>query len=172
MRRPRQKSCYYFDTVTLSNFALVSQTDLLVSRYGSRLRVTVEVLDEISSGIVAGYPALLKIEAAVQRGDFQAEPPLKFPRERKVYRQLLRFLSSGEASCISCALSRGGTVATDDRAARECCIEYDIPCTGTIGILKACCSDKFMSPSEADAILSHMIYKGYRSPVLRISDLL
>ena len=48
---------YYFDTVTLSNFALARRFDLLTGRYGGRLHITPEVLGEIMDGIAAGYSA-------------------------------------------------------------------------------------------------------------------
>jgi len=59
-----------------------------------------------------------------------------------------------------------------DERARQCCNELDIPFTGTIGILKACCIDATRSPEEADAILQSMINTGYYSSVQNISDLL
>ena len=67
---------------------------------------------------------------------------------------------------------RGGTVVTDDRAARGSCSERDVPFTGTIGILKACARDGTLEADEADAVLNLMMDAGYLSPVRRISDLL
>ena len=49
---------WYFDTVTLSNFALAGRLDLLIRRYGQRAHITPEVLDEVSDGIVAGFTGL------------------------------------------------------------------------------------------------------------------
>ena len=45
----------FFDTVTLSNFRLAGRLDLLITRYGARARVTPEVLDEVTDGVVAGF---------------------------------------------------------------------------------------------------------------------
>jgi hypothetical protein len=98
-------------------------------------------------------------------GDLTAE-------ERRIYRDLLRSLAPGEASCVACAKVRGGTVVTDDRAARGACAERDVPTTGTIGILKACVRDRTSDAEEADATLELMIDAGYFSPVRRIGDLL
>jgi len=169
--KPKQGN-YYFDTVTLSNFALAARIEILRRRYGKRLRVTVEVLDELTAGVVSGYPELMEIESGIQKGYFTAERALNLPDERNLYRSLLRVLSSGEASCLTCAISRGGMVVTDDRAARECCIEHGVSVTGTIGILKACCLDQTLKTADADLILTTMIEKGYLSPVRRISDIL
>lgn len=91
--------------------------------------------------------------------------------ERQTYRDLLHMFGPGEASCIACAASRGGTAVTDDRTARQSCGEHNIPVTGTIGILQACRADGVISTEEADGILSAMMDAGYYSPVQRISDL-
>lgn len=167
-----RKRDYVFGTVTLSNFALAGSLHLLVSRYGKRLRITPAVLDEVTDGVVAGYAALAEIEEAVAEGVLSpAEQPTS-PAERATYRELLRVLAPGEASCIAYAKAHGGVVASDDRTARECCIERSIAYTGTIGILKACCVDGTLSTEEADTILQAMIDTGYYSPAQRIRDLL
>lgn len=160
----------YVDTVTLSNFALSGHLDLLLARYGRRICIVPEVLDEINDGIVSGYSALSDVEDAVSGNRFTLTGALK-PAERRMYRELLRTLASGEAACIACAAARGGIVATDDRAARACCAGRKVIFTGTVGILKACCRDGALSPQEADRILDSMIGAGYHSPVLRISGL-
>ena len=122
-------------------------------------------------GIVAGFEALAAIEAALEEGTL-AEAGRPTGDERRIYRELLRSLAPGEASCIACAKVRGGTIATDDRAARHACEARDVPFTGTIGILKACARDGMLAAEAADAILESMIDAGYFSPVRRISDLL
>ena len=161
----------FFDTVTLSNFALAGHLDLLIARYGVRACVTLEVLDEVTDGIVAGFAALADIEAAVSETRLGSARTLT-DDEREQYRELLRILGPGEASCIACAEARGGVVVTDDRTARSCCAERGLSCTGTVGILKACAVDGTLSPDEADAALQAMIDAGYYSPVTAISGLL
>ena len=42
-RTPERSNDFYFDTVTLSNFALAGRTDLRLLRYGQRAMVTEEV---------------------------------------------------------------------------------------------------------------------------------
>jgi predicted nucleic acid-binding protein len=168
---PERKGVLFFDTVTLSNFALAGFLSVLITRYGRRVRVTHEVFDEIMDGIVSGYSALTEVEALIQSGQFSQAGPLT-RREREIFRELLRTLAPGEAACIACAKEREGVVVTDDRAARNCCIEQNVRFTGTIGILKACCRDRVLLPEKADAILQAMIEAGYHSPVRRISDLI
>ena len=166
---PEGVSNYYFDTVTLCNFAL--RLDLLIARYGFRIQITPPVLDEVADGIAAGYSALQEIEDAVTTGMF-GQSGILSDQEREIFRDLLRTLSQGEASCIACAQSRGGIVVTDDKSARACCLERDVKFTGTIGILKACCRDGMITPREADTVLQSMVDAGYFSPVRNISGLL
>ena len=168
---PDTSDSYLFDTVALSNFATAGRLDLLLSRYGKKVVITPEVLDEITDGVVAGYFALKEVEDAVNEGRFTRGAPLASACERQTYRDLLHMLGPGEASCITHAASRGGTVVTDDRMARQSCGEHKIPVTGTIGILQACRNDDTISTEEADGILNAMIDAGYYSPVQRISDL-
>ena len=168
---PEQTRWYFFDTATLSNFALSGCLDLLIERYGQTSQITPQVLDEVVEGIVAGYTSLQKIEEAVTGGKLGSGGTLSV-EERRTYRKLLRALSPGEASCISCATIQGGIVATDDTIARRCCTERGVEFTGTIGILKACALDGSISSQEADRILKAMIDAGYYSPVSRISSLL
>lgn len=168
---PEGETSYYFDTVTLCNFALANRLDLLIARYGTRVQITPAVLGEVLDGVAVGYSALQEIEKAVTTDAF-AQAGMLREREREIFRDLLRTLSPGEASCIACAQNRGGIVVTDDRAARDCCREREVRFTGTIGVLKACCRDEIIEPSEADTILQAMIDAGYFSPVRNISGLL
>ncbi|MBT3294642.1 MAG: DUF3368 domain-containing protein [Verrucomicrobia bacterium] len=169
MRKSRE--AFLFDTVALSNFALAGRLDLLLARYASKAEITPEVFDEIINGVVAGYFALKEIEDAVNDGLIALAPPRSSSAERQAYRERLHILGPGEASCIVHATFRGGTVVTDDRTARQCCSERNIPVTGTVGILKACCRDGALSIEEADDILDRMIDAGYYAPVQRINDL-
>ena len=169
-RDSKAKVDVYFDTVTLSNFALSGRLDLLVDRYGRRSRVTEAVRDEVLEGVVAGYRDLMVVEEALEDGRLGSAASLA-GAERGIYGELLRFLAPGDASCIACAKIRGGVVATDDRAARDACSDRDVLVTGTIGILKACARDGALTLDAADAVLQSMIDAGYFSPVRRISDL-
>jgi predicted nucleic acid-binding protein len=90
---------------------------------------------------------------------------------RAIFRELLRNLGPGEASCIAAAQACAGIVATDDRVARASCTERAIPVTGTIGILRACVRDGTLALADADRILDAMTRAAYRAPIQRISDL-
>ena len=167
----KRRPVYLCDTVTLSNFALVGRFELLVMRYGRHLLVTPEVLEEVAEGVIAGYHALHEIETAVDEGRVGQAGGLTSVADRKTYRELLRILAPGEASCIAHAGACGGVVISDDRTARQCCEALGIEVTGTIGILKACTLDQTLSTEEADSILHAMVDAGYYSPVRSISGL-
>lgn len=169
---PETKRVYFFDTVTLSNFARTDSLELLVKRYGKRLYITREVANEIAAGIVAGYAQLEEVEHLQQRGVFSAVRSKQTTHERKLFLALLRTLSAGEASAIAAAATHGGIVVTDDRAARSACEEHKVVVTGTIGILLACCRDVMITAEDADTILEKMVASGYRSPVNRISNVI
>lgn len=166
MRKPRT---WFFDCVSLSNFALSDVLPLLVKRYAGRMGVTVQVADEISEGVRAGYAKLEGLLDLLNAGTIDLITPTV--AEHRRYRDLLRTLSEGEASAIAVAVERGGVVVTDDQAARMVCQNKRIPFTGTLGILQACVHDKLVRADEADNILARMIAAGFYSPVKRVSDL-
>lgn len=49
---------YFFDTVVVSNFVFGRQWETLIQRYRSGLKITTQVIDEVESGIAAGYGEL------------------------------------------------------------------------------------------------------------------
>ncbi|TVR57801.1 MAG: twitching motility protein PilT [Spirochaetaceae bacterium] len=161
----------FFDTVTLSNFAVSGAFELLLDRYGRSLRVTEQVRAELAAGRIRGYSELEVVERALAEGTILPTEPMTM-LESELFVELLRTLGSGEASCLALARHRGGVVVTDDRTARSCCAERGVPVTGSIGILKALCIDRSITSEDADAILSRMVDAGFYSPVRRISDLL
>ncbi|WP_320044315.1 hypothetical protein [uncultured Desulfobacter sp.] len=93
-------------------------------------------------------------------------------QSRELYTQLISNLGKGEASCIALAKFTKGTVVTDDRAARQTCVDLELSYTGTLGILKACVPDGTILVEKADGLLEQMISQGFYSPVRRISDIL
>jgi len=158
-----------FDTVVLSNFALVKRLELLERLAGETPAVTCEVLDEIASGISKGYEALRAIERVVTVGVFKQI--MLTSDERSKYIGLLRNLGSGEASCIAVATTRkGSVVATDDLVARNICRELRCPVTGTIGILQSMLQNTVLTAEDANRLLDEMILNGFYSPVQRLRD--
>ena len=66
----------FFDTVTLSNFALSGVFDLLVDRYGRTLRVTEQVRAELAAGRIRGYSELQLVEPALAAGRILPAEPM------------------------------------------------------------------------------------------------
>ena len=167
---PEGSSLWLFDSVSLSNFAMAGRLDVLAKRYRRRGALTTQVLDEIVHGVAAGYGELEDVYGLIDRGVFRKVVLRK--QEFASYRRLIQMLGDGEASVIAAASERGGTVVTDDRAARKVCRELSLPLTGTIVILLACVRDDTLPLDEADALLGLMVEAGFYSPVSRISDIL
>jgi len=82
------------------------------------------------------------------------------------------FLDAGESSCLALAISRGLIFATDDLAARRLARKNKVLLTGTLGILIALVRNNTLSLADANAMLSVMIRRHYRSPVDRLDDLI
>ncbi|MDE0448669.1 MAG: hypothetical protein OXH96_18555 [Spirochaetaceae bacterium] len=161
---------FFFDTVTLGNFALAGCFGLLVDRYGKSLSVTEQVLVELAAGRAGGYAGLEAVEAALSAGAISQAGPMD-TAERESFAELLRTFGAGEASCIAFALQRGRVVVSDDRTARRRCASHGILVTGTIGILQALAANRIVSAAEADALLARMVEVGFYSPIRRVSDL-
>ena len=160
---------YIFDTVSLANFLLTDTASMVTRRYGGRASITMQVLDELTSGMRT-HIRLKQVELLLAQNHFALISLT--PSEYTFYTGLIINLGKGEASCIAAASVRDAVVVTDDRAARNRCVESGIACTGTIGILKAACIDKQISALDADRVLHAMIENGFFSPVGRISDVL
>lgn len=166
------KSVLYFDTVVLSNFAFCKDGIVfLQKRYQERGHITLQVLEEIAKATYSGFNHLEEIDENlfVKKGFTKTSLA---PSEQSTYILLLKNLGDGEASCIACALQRGGIVVTDDRLARSICKERSIAITGTLGMLKAAYLDGSLQIEQADAMLKQMVDCGFYSPVQKISDTL
>lgn len=167
---PERPPKLVFDTATLSNFALADATWILAKRYRKKGLLTSEVLDEVDAGIQCGHTALAEIVSLVDQRHFGIAT--LGADERKEFRELLRTLGRGEASCIAFALFRPATVVTDDSRARRICGDKGIPFTGTVGILKASCLDRQLSLDQAEEVLAAMIEAGFYSPVRRLTEVM
>ncbi|MEA1911326.1 MAG: DUF3368 domain-containing protein [Spirochaetota bacterium] len=167
---PDGKLHFYFDTVALSNFALVNRLDLLNILHPDQLFITTEVVDEISAGISSGFKPLQGIPDLITDNIFYLHSLSS--TERQLYTSLLVNLGAGEASSIAAAKTAKGIVVTDDKLARNVCRETGMELTGTIGILKKLCVRDILQSLDADNILREMITHGFYSPIDRISSIL
>jgi len=145
---------WFFDSVTLSNFALAGGLPVLAKRYRGRGFVVTQVVDELTRGVTAGYVSLGDALNLVDTGILH-EMSLD-QTERGVFQQLTACRGSGEAATIAAAKQRQGTVVTDDFAARRACADLRIPVTGTIGILRAAVRDRELTLPAANDLLRKM----------------
>ncbi len=155
----------YFDSVTLSNFAVIGQLDFLTQRYRRRICVVMQVSDELTRG-AASHPFLKECLRLMDKGVLKVRSLRK--RECATFRRLSSRLGVGEAASIAAAVHRNGTVVTDDLAARRAAEELQVSLTGTVGILRAAVRDGTLDLTTANAWLSQMIEHGYRCPVEKI----
>jgi hypothetical protein len=98
MRKP---ASWFFDSVTLSNFALVGRMDILSDRYRRQGFVTTQVVDELTRGAAAGHAPLADCLDLVDQGVFHAVTLDK--TERHTFRQIIGHLGEGEAGTIAAA---------------------------------------------------------------------
>jgi predicted nucleic acid-binding protein len=165
---------YIFDTTVLSNFAAVGHLELLETRYREVAQTTIEVSDELRRGLQAGYAyldkALQQLRSTNPNGWLRIASP-ESTVEHQLRSEFDLQLDPGEASCLALAITRGLTLITDDLAARELAADRGVRLTGTIGILLALVREGSLSLSRANAVLTAMIQRHYRSPVHRLDDL-
>jgi predicted nucleic acid-binding protein len=158
---------WFFDSVTLSNFALAGGLHVVAGRYRRRGFVVTQVVDELTRGVAAGYGLLAGCLDLVDQGILRV---VSLDRsERNTYRQLVAHLGAGEAGTIAAAHRRQGVVVTDDLAARRTCADMRVAVTGTIGILRAAVGDGDLVLTDANDLLRGMIEAGFYSPVVRIT---
>lgn len=160
---------WVFDTVSLSNFIFSEATSILEKRYKGRACITREVFNEISTGI-STYPKLKMIDDLIDNQVFSIISLSK--SEHSMFRELIGNLGRGEASCIAAAKIRSLIVVTDDRAARNVCVQKNIPLTGTIGISKAAVVDGQVTLSQANEIHQKMVDSGFYSPIKNLADII
>ena len=160
-------STWFFDSVTLSNFALAAGLPVISVRYRGRGFATTQVVAELTRGVAAGYAPLADALELLDQ-DVLHIVSLDLP-ERNTYRHIMSHLGEGEAGTISAAYHRRGIVVSDDLAARRTCADMDIPVTGTIGILRAAVRDRELSLSDANSLLVRMIKAGFHSPVRQLT---
>ncbi|WP_049901268.1 hypothetical protein [Halococcus agarilyticus] len=86
---------------------------------------------------------------------------------------VLDHLDRGESYALAATRERSGTLATDDRPARELAAERDVELTGSVGILVRLVLRDELSVREADGILERWVEAGrYRSPVESVREVL
>lgn len=155
------------NTTLLSNFAVINRVDLLTRAFARPLFTTPQVVDEINTGVQAGYAHLASLESLLLSDPSPFPIVSVAPDELSTFRDVRLRLHAGKASCLAIALHRGYILGTDDLAARKVAQARNVSVAGTIAAL-ALCRHGLLSLDEANRILQQMIDAGYRSPVSRL----
>ncbi len=163
------------NTTVMSNFARVGQAGLLCSLF-TQVFITVEVFDEIRSGLDSGYHFYAGIEEQVyplnKSGWLHLVAALS-NEELLTLQQLPAKLHRGEASSLAVAAHRHWLFLTDDRDARIEAQRLTVRVSGTVGCLLLAVKRGLCSSDDGNAWLRRMMAEGgYRSPVKDLSALL
>jgi predicted nucleic acid-binding protein len=126
------------------------------------------VREEIERGERAGYEYLGVAVDAIG----ESLPIREVPSEADDS-EIRDRLDAGEAESILGVLAHGGTVATDDLAARRVAESRDIPVTGSIGLLVLGVERERIDSKTADEWLDGWRkHRGYYAPVESVKELL
>lgn len=155
------------DTTVLSNFAFIGQMDLLAAL--PRVCSVPEVRRELRTGMDS-YPYL---QQALDHLD-DTIPVMELDDQVVELIPELEFrLDPGEAQALAVASVHGGTLVSDDRAARESARSLDVSVTGSIGVLVTAVEDERIAKSDADRWLKQWVDEtAYRAPSRELSDYL
>jgi predicted nucleic acid-binding protein len=152
------------DNTVLSNFAVVHRPELLRVAFGDLLATSEEVFEELNAGVSRGkLPDL----------DWSWLPVWTLDEiEEAHYEHFLHTRNAGEASCLAMSLVRGCQFLTDDRDARELAGLFQVPISGTLGVLARLVDMNAVEFDEAESLLREMVAAGYRSPITSLIDIL
>lgn len=157
----------FLDATVLSNFASTAAIDFLVEALNSPVVVSA-VRDEIEEGRQVGHEYLERAIVAFEDGlRVKTVPP------EPGGDQLRKRLDSGEAEALRGAIEHGGTLATDDLAARHLADDFGVPVTGSIGLLVLGIDRGVIDSTTADQWLeTWRETRGYYAPVDSVADVL
>jgi predicted nucleic acid-binding protein len=154
------------NSTVLSNFAAIGRLDLLRDTV-SPLYLPTDVYDEVVAGQMAGFAFYDGIERHVTPFAPDGWLHLVAPTddELRLSTSLPASLHRGEVACLCIARQRVWGFLTDDRAARWQAQAWNIPLSGTIGVLLLAIQDGRLTVEEGNALLRTMIEKAhYHSP--------
>ena len=152
------------DNTVLTNFALVNRADLVYLLWPGKVCTTPAVRYEYQSAVEHG---LLPEDC---RNDL---PVVELTQaESQLANNLPGRIDSGERTCLALAITRQGLFASDDLRARQIAISFNVPITGSIGILAACVQLGFISKNMGNDLLEGMTAAGYYSPFDNLDVLL
>ena len=162
------------NTTVLSNFAAVSQLDLLRALLG-RLYIPNEVYEEVLNGLDEGYDFYNSLEAEIyplaETGWIEVVSMVD-DEELRLFRSLLRRLHHGEAAGMAIARHRNWAFLTDDKPAGATSLALGITVSGTLGAPVQGVKRGQMTVEAGDELLREMIDRGHRSPRTSLQHLL
>lgn len=161
MARSELRSPVVLDTTVASNFAFTNDISLLTHGLDARVVLVPAVVDELVNGVEAGHNYLASALESIEIIETESEP------DERVREQL----DYGEAYALDAAATLGGTLATDDFAARTIADVKGVDLTGSVGLLLELIACGELTVTEADNRLQRWIDENsYLSPVERIQD--
>jgi predicted nucleic acid-binding protein len=162
------------NSTVLSNFAAVGRLDLLRDT-AAPLYLPSEVYQEILVGQMAGYAFYDGMEQHIVplSPDGWLRLVTMTEGEWQLAASLPARLHQGERACLCIARQRAWGFLTDDYAARQQAAAWNIPLSGTIGVLLLSIQDGRLTIDQGNVWLNKMIDQAnYRSPTTDLKLLL
>lgn len=159
-----EMSYWVVDNTVISNFALIGKLELLKESLKEKLVFPEEVKKEFLTGINKDI---------IPKTDISWLKIVKRKSsENKLFEELCLRLGKGESACLSIAANRKWYLFTDDKDARNTAQRFEVPVSGTIGLLIYLIKKKNISLEKGNEMLKNMIKKGYYSPIKVLDGLL
>jgi len=157
----------FLDATVLSNFASTDAVEFLAELLDSPV-VVPAVRNEIEQGQQFGHDYLATAVEAF--GDGLRVSDLPPETETGQFRERL---DAGEAEALRGAIEHDGTLATDDLAARRLTDDFDVPVTGSIGLLVLGIERGRVDEETADEWLdTWRDTRGYYAPVESVEEVI
>jgi predicted nucleic acid-binding protein len=157
----------FLDATVISNYASTNSIEFLVEILEAPV-VAPAVRDEIEQGVGFGHEYLTSAVEAFDEGLVVSDVP---PEIGGV--DLRDRLDPGETEALQGAVEHGGTLATDDLAARRLATELDVPVTGSVGLLVLGIKREHIDSETADEWIDiWRTERGYYAPVESVTELL
>lgn len=158
------------DATVLSNFASSGSVSWLTASF-SGLQTAPTVERELRNGVESGHsflrPAVRAIDDAEIAVSGSAGEVVPLTEAHDAFQRL----DLGEAEALVIAGETGGTLATDDVAAREFADVRDVPTTGSVGLLASGVHRDLLSIETADEWLdTWRNERGYYAPAESVSE--
>jgi predicted nucleic acid-binding protein len=156
----------FLDATVISNYASTNSIEFLVDILEAPV-VAPAVREEIEQGVDFGHEYLTSAVEAFDEGLVVSDVPPEIGRVN-----LRKRLDPVETEALRGAVDRGGTLATDDLAARHLATELDVPVTGSVGILVLGIKREHIDSKTADGWIDvWRTARGYYAPVESVTEL-